>query len=196
MYLKRIQITYAPSEVNPLEGAVSFYSTTPSERTELDHGIAEENMGKLLSRRDYYTAIPDVNGAASRMLNAAVQKGYVVRQHHYLPSRFAIPTSPQEQEEDPRHDEETTPSLSAFLAARNARGSSSAIPMQGVDPIAKTNEEKQTRFAMPPSFSAAQFNRTATTLPAVGRIPNSRGNNTLPRHITDQGYAAGLPTGP
>ncbi|THU96576.1 hypothetical protein K435DRAFT_566004, partial [Dendrothele bispora CBS 962.96] len=58
MYLKRIQVTYAPSEFNPSEGAASIWSTAPSERCEFDHGSAEENMGKLFSRKDYGVDIP------------------------------------------------------------------------------------------------------------------------------------------
>ncbi|THU96577.1 hypothetical protein K435DRAFT_664182, partial [Dendrothele bispora CBS 962.96] len=41
---------------------------------------------------------------------------------------------------------------------------------------------------MPPSFSAAQFNRTATTLPALGRIPNTRNTNTFPSNSSDLNY--------
>ncbi|THV01515.1 hypothetical protein K435DRAFT_853653 [Dendrothele bispora CBS 962.96] len=119
MYLKRIQVTYVPSETNPSEAAASFYSTTPSERLGFESGTAEENMGRLLSRSEYRNAIHDHNGVASRMINLAVEKGYEVRQHHYIPSRFAISSNDFHKNDDPKTiptpvEDVNTPSLSTF----------------------------------------------------------------------------------
>ncbi|THU86039.1 hypothetical protein K435DRAFT_868676 [Dendrothele bispora CBS 962.96] len=105
MYLKRVQVTYFHSEMNLSEDAVSFYSTTPSERLGFESGTAKENLGRLLSRSEYRNAIHDYNGVTSRMINVAVERGYEVRQHHYIPSRFAISSNDLPKNEDTR----TTP---------------------------------------------------------------------------------------
>ncbi|KAK7459479.1 hypothetical protein VKT23_009462 [Stygiomarasmius scandens] len=76
LYLRRIQLTYAPNFIEPSEADGSYYSTVASEQMEFIEGSAEDHLGKLFSRKDYSSAMQDSKGVLNKFLQNAVDGGY------------------------------------------------------------------------------------------------------------------------